>query len=797
MMIPRAVAVALGLAAAAYAAEPPVPVAPPPDDAAAAEKVPGISAMPQASPTPRVTPAGPGEEHPLVAQARQAADDGRSAEALVLIEAYRKLFPDDPVARRLELRLRIEERRRETRSLLREHVEARGLVLGDPDYEAAKAVAAVEVSRRLSLVEYLVAQNKYNEAIAACEQVVKDYEDNLAGMILLDRLLRHLNQAEKDNLERARAVRNGELVNDVIRAGTMPREPAARPRPVVVFDEDLEAAEREKLMQRLALKVPGFNYKEAALADVLEELFAYAGLDYVILDGAIGDDTITAYLVDQSVSDILSVLQRMVKVQFNYHGGLIYITGTDNPILVTRIIRLASGLTDVGTKRKVQRGGGGGEGGEGGGGGGLDPLAGEDGGGEGGGKSDLDKFLKKLPELVDWPDGSTHHVDAKSNTLYLRSSAATCTEVERLLRALDYASTMILIETRFVEVQEDALQQLGVDWGVLGQDTRAAGGAIALGGVRGTNTLGAGSPEAALSSSLTASSAGGISLGVIGMGNGIKPNFSVVLQALQDKKLANTLSEPKILTLNNATGVIDISNDVAYLAGWENISVPNTVYDDDSTNNSSSYSNSLPTQKWETAQEFINLEVRPSIGRNSDTITLSLVPTIKEFMGLAGSSAATSIGGGANTVALGSQKPMFSQRTLNTIFHIQNGQTVVIGGLVSERDEKSKSGVPGLMNVPVLGRLFRTDKTQTTRSKLLIFVTAHLIDPSGARYADEVRYLSDTARVALPAAVRERLAEKQKLDAELAEKQAAEAAERQRAERDALDPNRNRGKKRP
>jgi type II secretory pathway component GspD/PulD (secretin) len=112
------------------------------------------------------------------------------------------------------------------------------------------------------------------------------------------------------------------------------------------------------------------------------------------------------------------------------------------------------------------------------------------------------------------------------------------------------------------------------------------------------------------------------------------------------------------------------------------------------------------------------------------------------------------------------EKPQFDDRKLETVLHVKNGQTVALGGLVSQVDEQSTQGLPWISRIPLLGRLFRNDKNSTDRRNLVIFVTAYLIETNGAKVGDDVRMLRDNARVALPAAVRDEVMRRAQAEAD-------------------------------
>jgi general secretion pathway protein D len=78
--------------------------------------------------------------------------------------------------------------------------------------------------------------------------------------------------------------------------------------------------------------------------------------------------------------------------------------------------------------------------------------------------------------------------------------------------------------------------------------------------------------------------------------------------------------------------------------------------------------------------------------------------------------------------AAGGANPPIAQRTINSTVVVQSGQTVVLGGLIRENASRSKSGVPGLMEVPVVGGLFRSSTDDKSRTELIITVTPRVIE---------------------------------------------------------------------
>jgi general secretion pathway protein D len=114
-------------------------------------------------------------------------------------------------------------------------------------------------------------------------------------------------------------------------------------------------------------------------------------------------------------------------------------------------------------------------------------------------------------------------------------------------------------------------------------------------------------------------------------------------------------------------------------------------------------------------------------------ISLQLEPSVTEFDGFVeygGASLAVS-GGATVTVPSGFFQPIFSTRRIRTEVTIDDGATVVMGGLTREEVREVRDRVPVLGRLPIVGRLFRSHGRSTQKRNLLIFVTAKLVDPHG------------------------------------------------------------------
>lgn len=677
---------------------------------------------------------------------------GRRAEAIALLEDHLHRNPDDAAAMQMLLAVRIGELEEEIRAILARDAATRELAAAPKlDYAAIKAKADEVVQRRLEVADYFDARGKPGEAIEACDTILKDHTGHpavLAKKLDLLKQLRAKLLAERRGLEAEADVRAIAAINEVIEKAIMPQEKMREPRTVMIFDEDVAEADRSRVRARLRERVSLENMVGVEVRKVIENLFAIAGINYVILDSAIGTETLTINVVDESLENILAIISRQVQLRYNYIAGTVYISSAASTVLETEIIRLQSGLTDVMAKIQLQSGSQ--AGGQNGGSAVPDPFA-QAQPQEGEASSDLEKFVAKIPDIiVGWPAEGTIYLDRKSNSVFVRSTPAGIAEVKRLLQAIDYNSAQVLIEARFVLVGESAGFQLGLDWA--GRTQSMSGGSL-IGAEGGTNFGGGAAPAPLGSPTNPAGLAPGITVsGILGDLNG--EFLGATLRALESKGKVSSLAEPKILTLNNATGVLALENDIAYIESYQTESQSTSGTPTNNGNVVTTQSVVLRPQL-ATEKEEISLKVVPSVARNSDVITLRLMPRVRQLTStkLVPFQYQPSAGAGLITVQV--EKPQFDDRKLETVLHVKNGQTVALGGLVSQVDEQSTRGLPWISRIPLLGRLFRNDSNNLERRNLVIFVTAYLIETNGAKVSDDVRMLRDNARVALPAAVRE------------------------------------------
>lgn len=129
------------------------------------------------------------------------------------------------------------------------------------------------------------------------------------------------------------------------------------------------------------------------------------------------------------------------------------------------------------------------------------------------------------------------------------------------------------------------------------------------------------------------------------------------------------------------------------------------------------------------------LDVIPHVSADGYTIQLNLIPTVTEFLGYDPNPYRAQVGTLPNQPDY--PLPHFRVRQVTTSAIVWDGQTIMMGGLISEKVQRVKDKVPVLGDVPLLGRLFRSEGSASTKRNLIIFVTPTIIDPAGNRIHTE------------------------------------------------------------
>jgi len=411
----------------------------------------------------------------------------------------------------------------------------------------------------------------------------------------------------------------------------------------------------------------------------------------------------------------------------------------------------------------------------------------------GGGSITARKSAREILESrgVSFPDGSSAFFNPTTSQLIIRNTQGNIDLIEAYVQDLiDQVQRQIQIATKFVEVTETNLDELGFDWlmgafNIAGDRTFGSGGVTGngppttpgdfpftnggapIGGNPVTKGLRFGTDAISRDTVDDLITAGGssvgstVSPGIFGLsGVFTDPQFQVVVRALAQKKGVDLMSAPQVVTRSGQRAKIEVVREFIYPTEFDPPEIPERFLGGSGGISSFPVTPTTPTA-FETRSVGVTMEVDPVIGNDGYTIDLNLAPEVVEFEGFInyGSPIRTSgIDGNGIVQAVELtenriEQPIFATRKVTTAVTIWDGQTVAIGGLMREDVQSVEDKVPFLGDLPGIGRLFQTKADQSFKRNMMIFVSARLIDPSGQpiRTHEELTKQPDDAPQGAPA----------------------------------------------
>ena len=386
------------------------------------------------------------------------------------------------------------------------------------------------------------------------------------------------------------------------------------------------------------------------------------------------------------------------------------------------------------------------------------------------GGKDAQEFLKG--EGVPFPPGSFAQYVPAGSKLFVRNTQNAIDLIDTLVdAAMGVQPTQVEIESKFLEISQNNLKELGFNWllGPLnigggmygaggtqgfGQSNKSAANPFGstgqdpvTGGLRSGTGVGGGAAVTANSiDALLFQQAGGLAgaftpaPAILGM-SGIftNPQFQLIIRALNQKKGVDLMSAPKVTTKSGSKAVIKVVREFPYPTEF---SAPVPGSSGNATGGVFIIGVATPSTPttFEKRNLGVTLDVEPQVGADNYTIDLNLSPEVVEFEGFINYGSPiispqydllTGIWSDVSLTENTINQPIFSSRKVTTSVSIWDGQTVALGGLIREDVQKIQDKVPILGDIPLAGRLFRSDVEQKIKRNLIIFVTARLMDAEG------------------------------------------------------------------
>lgn len=323
-------------------------------------------------------------------------------------------------------------------------------------------------------------------------------------------------------------------------------------------------------------------------------------------------------------------------------------------------------------------------------------------------------------EIAAPPATIAAHVE--SNSLIISATPDTLLAMERVVDALDQRRAQVLVEAIIVEMSDDTARELGVQFLLSGTGdsttpfastnfSRSAPNLLALAGAIIDPDLGGDGDGEGGSNQFTNAAVNSL-LGTNGTLFGVGGQngdtlFGAIINAVEQDTNSRVLSKPFNMTLDNGTSELLVGQDVPLTSG--------EVLGSDNSN---------PFRTVQREQVGVKLEVTPRIS-SDDTIRLDIyqeVSSVDDF-----------IGGGA------SPDIILNTREFRTSLLADNGEIIVLGGLIEQTDAIVNSKVPFLGDIPVAGNLFKSEGRSNTRTNLMIFIKPTIVRDRGSANAVTAR----------------------------------------------------------
>ncbi len=326
-----------------------------------------------------------------------------------------------------------------------------------------------------------------------------------------------------------------------------------------------------------------------------------------------------------------------------------------------------------------------------------------------------DELQKTLSVLVGEGGGKEVVVSPQTGMVIVRAPSRELSAVEDFLKRAQLSlDRQVILEAKIIEVTLDDGFQSGINWSKLGS---IHGNPFNV-GISGTSLNGA-TPSVPFGT-ITPTDLN--PLGGVFTGTYSSANFDGAIELLKTQGSVQVLSSPRVSTVNNQKAVIKVGSDEFFV----------TAISSNSTTNSAGGTSNTPNITLTPFFSGIALDVTPQISEQGD-ITLHVHPSVTQ---VTDQEKQLTVFDQSFSLPLA----FSTSRETDTIVRAKNGQVVVIGGLMQNKDSDKQAGAPGLSNIPLLGYLFKQKQKATTKSELVILLRPIVPnDSTWAAQADDAR----------------------------------------------------------
>jgi general secretion pathway protein D len=553
---------------------------------------------------------------------------------------------------------------------------------------------------------------------------------------------------------------------------------------------------RERLQQKLiTLRVPKLQFSAASLDEVIEFMRLTSrnmdpegtGISFVVnVDPETRNRSISLDLIDVPIEELLRYVTQLTGTAYRVEENAVLVTSlTDKSTnLITKQYRVPPDFIQKGEVGAAAEPA-------------ADPFAAAPAAGAGGllvRRMGAREFLESRG--VTFAEGASASYSAGSSTLIVRNTADNLGLVDTLVEmSVGAAPKQVLIAVKMMEIGQQEFSELGADVGIGASNMPGADRVFMSGGSTGTafKTEGSGSsagPVGGLPLTTAGLRSSGAILGVPGLaellGQGTSdqpgatsvspsqfalrgvftdPQFEIILRTLKQKKGVDVLTVPSIVAKSGQKASIHAVREFPYPTEFDPPQIPQNVGGSSTavgtlvngvlTNATSSSSSGAPIvpatpTNFEVKELGMVLEVEPNISADGRTVEISLTPNFTEFEGFIdyGSDIQNAIGTSTSSYSFGVTttssppyytqpndilQPVFRKNSLNTAVTVYDGSTIALGGVIEERRADFDDKVPVLGDIPLIGRLWQSKMSQTTKKNVMFFITVTVVDPAGQR----------------------------------------------------------------
>ncbi len=282
--------------------------------------------------------------------------------------------------------------------------------------------------------------------------------------------------------------------------------------------------------------------------------------------------------------------------------------------------------------------------------------------------------------------------DMETNSIILYVTDVEMDQLQPMIAKLDAARKQVLVSAVIAEVSLSRLQSSGANWQVLSKDGYGA----AFGGGKSLDSI----YQILASGNFILGGIGGDKTTVNIAGRKLEfPDVFALIQFLNEDTDFNILSSPRVLTLDHKEAVMNVGSIIPFATGVK--------FD----------ANGQPVITYDYKDVGLNLTVTPHIGQGN-TVRLEISQKIQDVTDFVQQ----------NLGAIGYVVPVVSSRNVDTTISIGDSQTIIIGGLVSNKTIESIKKVPLLGDIPIIGAAFKNRSKEVQKTTLFIFLTPHIIE---------------------------------------------------------------------